>query len=204
MIQNFSDCLPFRIIAPHDEIALYSSNGTGMGGRLVVLETGNNGPQDGQGDFSAATPGYNYDGVTNLRTENRRKFKLAPSGTTSFNAFGIVLYGTIEHDLNGLKLLFNPHRKDELMVVTSGETNNILTDGVVTLRSTAYSGIPIPGYVAVPHNTEPGKLAIVDPSTLTATSVPYNWTHVVAKVMSSSGTAVSWGPGYAQFKLMLK
>lgn len=205
MIQNFSDVLPFRINAPHDEIALYSLNGaTGMGGRFVVLETGQNSPADGAGDFSAATPGFNYEGLTNLRYENKRKFKYAPSGSTRYNTLGVVLYGTVENDKNDLKLLFNPHRKDELMVVVSGETNNILTDGVLRLRSTAYSGIPIPGYVAVISNGGDGKLQIVDPSTITASSTPHNFSHVVAKVISSSGTAASFGPGYADFKLMLK
>ncbi len=211
MVNNFTDVLPFRINAPHDEIALYSfDRATGMGGRFVVLCTGQNAPQDGLGDFAASTPGYNYQGLTNVRSENRRKFMLAPSGSAKHQVFGMVLYGTIENDTNDLKLLFNPHRKHELMVVVSGETNNILCDGVVRLRSTAYSGIPIPGHVAVISPYGDGKLQIVDPTLLSPTGSLTNgaWApgyhHIVAKVISSSGTAASYGPGYADFQLCLK
>lgn len=200
MIQNYSDVLPLRIYSPADELAFYSSNGTGLGGRFVVLETGNNNPELSAGDFSAATPGYNYQGVTNLRYENKRKFKYAPSGSTKYNTLGVVLYGTVETDNNDLKLLAFPHRKDELMVVVSGETNNILTDGVLRLKSSAYNGVPVPGHVGIIG--EAGKLQIIDPALLTATGA-VNHTHIVAKVISQSGTAASFG-GYADFKLMLK
>lgn len=203
MIQNFTDVLPFAIYSPADEIALYSQNGTGVGGRFVVFETGNNAPTDGLGDFSAATPGYNYEGVTNLRTENKRKVTPAPSGSTKFNVLGVTLYGTAEYDNNGLKLLFNPHRKTELRCVTSGESTNVLCDGVVRLSYRAYSGVPIPGHVAVVSNAGEGKIQIVNPATLSASSTPFAYHHVVAKVISSSGTANSFG-GYADFKLMLK
>ncbi len=210
MIQNFTDVLPFTQYSPADEVAMYSLNGvSGMGGRFVVLETGNNNPELSAGDFAASTPGYNYPGLTNLRYENKRKFKHAPSGSTRFNVLGVVLYGTTEYDKNELKLIQNPHRKVELGVVYSGETNNILTDGIVRLRSTAYSGIPIPGHVAVISPYGDGTLQIVDPATLSPTGSLTNgfWNpgfhHVVAKVISSSGTAASFG-GYADFKLMLK
>jgi hypothetical protein len=209
MIQNFTDVLPFIAHDPSDEIAMYSLNGvSGMGGRFVVLETGNNNPELSAGDFAASTPGYNYAGLTNLRYENKRKFKPAPSGSTKFNVLGVVLYGTTEYDKNDLKLIQNPHRKVELGVVYSGETNNILTDGCIRLKSTAYSGIPIPGHVAVINPYGDGTLQIVDPALLAPTGVAGSaWNpgfqHVVAKVISSSGTAASFG-GYADFKLMLK
>lgn len=200
MIQNYSDVLPLRIYSPADELAFYSLNGTGVGGRFVVLETGNNNPELSAGDWSNATPGYNYQGVTNLRYENKRKFKYAPSGSTRFATLGVVLYGTVESDSNELKLLAFPNRKDELMVVVSGETNNVLTDGVLRLKSSAYIGTPVPGHVAIVGTD--GKLSIVDPAALTATGA-VNHTHIVAKVISQSGTAASFG-GYADFKLMLK
>jgi hypothetical protein len=209
MIQNFTDVLPFTQYSPADEVAMYSLNGiSGMGGRFVVLETGNNNPELSAGDYSAATPGYNYAGLTNLRYENKRKFKYATSGATRYNTLGLVLYGTTEFDKNDLKLIMNPHRKVELGVVYSGETNNVLTDGIVRLRSTAYSGIPIPGYVAVINPvSNDGGVMIVDPASLAATGVTSPFVplfqHVVAKVISSSGTAGSFG-GYADFKLMLK
>jgi len=209
MIQNFTDILPFTQYSPADEVALYSLNGTGIGGRFVTFETGGNTPENSAGNWSASTPGYNYSNVTSLRYENPRKVKYAASGSSKFNTFGVLLYGTAEYDQNGQKLILNPYRKTELGVVVSGETNNILTDGIVRLKSTAYSGVPIPGYVAVinPIAGSEGTLMIVDPANLAATGVtsPYVplYHHVVAKVISLSGTAASFG-GYADFKLMLK
>ena len=82
MQQNFTDILPFTQYSPYDEVVLYSLNGTGQGGRFVTLETGNQNPDLTAGQYVAATPGFNYPFVTDLRYENSRKVKLAPSGST--------------------------------------------------------------------------------------------------------------------------
>lgn len=213
MQQNFTDVLPFTQYDPSDEIVLYSLNGTGVGGRFVTFETGNQDPTNTAGNYVNATPGYNYSLVTNLRYENPRKVKFAASGSYKDQVLGITLYGTAEYDQNGQKLILNPYRKTELGVVYSGESVNVLTDGVVRLKATAYSGIPIPGYVAVISNAGNGLLQIYDPATLASNELSTitstgsgplfpQFKHVVAKVISSSGTAL-YG-SYADFKLALK
>ena len=210
MQQNFTDLLPFIQYDPTDEVVLYSLNGTGIGGRFVTLETGNQDPNNSAGQYSTATPGYNYSYVTNLRYENPRKVKAAPSGSLKWEVLGVTLYGTAEYDQNGQKLILNPNRKTELGVVVSGESVNVLTDGLIRLKSSAYSGIPIPGYVAVISSVGDGTLQIYNPSTLVNneainTGANVAWPtvkNIVAKVISSSGTATY--SSYADFKLCLK
>ena len=208
---NFTDVYPFTQYDPTDEVVLYSLNGTGMGGRFVVLETGNQDPANTAGNYIAATPGYNYPLVTNLRYENPRKVKLMPSGALRHQVLGITLYGTAEYDQNGQKLILNPYRKTELGVVVSGESVNVLTDGIVRLKYTAYSGTPIPGYVAVASNAGDGTVQLYDPTLFTTWtgaqgSAPAaffpSFQHVIAKVISTSGTAL-YG-AFTDFKLMLK
>jgi hypothetical protein len=201
MLQNFTDLLPLIDHNPADEIVFYSQNGTGVGGRFVVLETGFQDPAvDGAGTYGSTTPGYDYQGVTNVRYENKRKFKLAPGGVNKASVLGITLYGTAEYDQNGQKLLFLPNRKTELGVVTSGETSNVLTDGLIRLKASAYSGTPIPGYVGLISTAGNGTIQIFDPATLPATGLA-SASNAVVKVLSTSGSAFG---GYADFKLMLK
>jgi len=201
MLQNFTDLLPLNQYDTHDEVVFYSQNGTGVGGRFVTLETPNQDPINSAGDFAPSTPGFNYPGVVSQRYENRRKFRVAPAGSTRFNVLGITLYGTAEFDQNDQKLILNPHRKTELGVVVSGETSNVLTDGIVRLKSTAYSGTPVAGHVACVSTLGNGTLQIFDPATLPVTGVGASLFGVVAKVISASGSAFG---GFADFKLMLK
>lgn len=209
MLQNFTDVLPFIQASPYAEITTYSlDTASGQGGRFVQFLTGNNSPELSAGNFSAATPGYNYPYVTNLRYENQRKVTFATSGALKQSVVGVTLYGTTEYDLNGQKLILNPYRQVELGAVYSGESLNILIDGIVRLKSTAYSGTPLPGYVAIISPTVPGTLQIWNPLTLLANettstgavSLP-TLKNVVARCMSSSGSAFG---GYADFELLLK
>lgn len=201
MLNNFTDLLPLTTQDAADEIVFYSQNGTGQGGRFVVLATGNNNPELSAGNFANATPGYNYPGVTNLRYENQRKFNFAPAGSFKNQVLGITLYGTAEYDLNGQKLILNPYRKVELGCVYSGETSNIQSDGIFRLSARAYSGVPIPGYVAVVSSVGDGTLQIFNPAVANELILGTGQSRVVAKVLSSSGTAFG---GYADFKLTLK
>ena len=209
MQQNFTDVLPFTQYDPVDEVALFSQNGTGLGGRFVVLETGNQNPDLTAGTYVSATPGYNYPYVTDLRYEAPRKFKLAPSGSLKLNVLGLTLYGTAEYDQNGQKLILNPYRKAELGVVYSGEVSNVLTDGIIRLKSSAYSGIPTPGNVAVVSSVGDGTLQLFNAATIVANTAASSgslaWptlSHVVAKCISTSGTSTF--ASYADFKLVLK
>jgi len=201
MLLNFTDLLPFITQDTHDEVAFYSLNGTGIGGRFVTIATGNNNPELSAGNFANATPGYNYPGVTNLRYENQRKVNLAAAGSYKNQVLGITIYGTAEYDTNGQKIILNTYRQTELGCVYSGESVNILTDGIVRLKSSAYSGVPVPGRVAVVSTVGDGTLQIFDPAVTNESILGTGQSKVVAKVLSTSGNAFG---GYADFKLCLK
>lgn len=198
MLINYTDLLPFRQYSDFDVIQMYSADQTGVGGRFVVAHTGNSSPEDGGGDFAAATPGYNYAGVTNLRYENKRKVRLAQATDNKFSVLGLTLYGTVEFDENGQKIILNPHCQAELGVLYSGQTTPIATDGVFRLKNTAYAGTPLPGSVGL--LTGDGKVNFASLSAGQASSGTFNHL-IVCKVLSSSG--IGFGGGYADIKLML-
>ena len=194
MFNIFNDLLPFRQAAEVDVINFYSLNGTGVGGRFVAFETGNQDPALSAGDFAAATPGFNYAGVNNLRYEQPRKVRFATAGDTKYALAGLSLNGTVEFDENGNKVLFRPDVQKEKQIVPSGGTIPIATAGIFTLRSTAYTNAPIPGFVGI--LAAEGKLTFVAPSPGVIGSGL-----AVCKVLSSSGSAFG---GYAQIKLALE
>jgi hypothetical protein len=194
MLNIFNDLLPFRQASEYDVINFYSLNGTGVGGRFVSFETGNQDPALSAGDFAASTPGYNYAGVTNLRYEQPRKVRYAASGDTRFSVVGLALNGTVEFDENGNKVLFRPDVQKEKQIVPSGGTVPISAEGIFTLRSTAYTNTPIPGYVGVIADSL-GRVAFYPPSQGIISSGL-----AVCKVLSTSGSAFG---GYAQIKLAL-
>jgi len=194
LINTFVDLLPFRQVSEYDVLNTYSLNGTGVGGRFVTLETGNQDPALSAGDFAASSPGYAYDHTASLRYEQPRKVKYAPSGAFKNEVVGILLNGTVEHDENGQKVLFHPQIQKEKQIVPSGVTVPIATDGVLTLRAGAYSGTPIPGYVGLVSNGGNGQIQFAPAS---AANAPY----AVCKVLSTSGSAFG---GYVQVKLTLK
>lgn len=191
MLQNFTDLLPFRQYDEHDVINAYSTDQTGVGGRFVTFLTGNNSPELSAGNFAAASVGASYAGTISRRYENPRKVKLSASGDTKGAVVGLTLYGTVEYDANGQKLILTPALSAELGVVNSGQTTPIATDGVFRIRSTAYTNTPIPGYIGVIAGD--GKVAFLPPSTAL-----YSSGLAVCKVLSSSGSAFG---GYADIKL---
>lgn len=193
MLQNYTDLLPFRAYDEHDVINFYSVDQTGVGGRFVSHLTGNNSPELTAGQFSATSVGAAYAGTTSLRYENPRKVKLSASGDTKASVVGITLYGTVETDANGQKVILNKHLKDELGVVYSGESTPIATAGVFRIKSSAYVGTPIPGYIG--YIADGGKVAFTAP-----TVGHYSSGLAVCKVLSSSGSAFG---GYCDIKLTL-
>lgn len=195
MLQNFSDLLPFRDYDEHDVINFYSLDQTGVGGRFVTLLTGNNNPELTAGQYSATSVGAAYAGTVSLRYENPRKVTYSASGDTKSSVLGLALYGTIENDANGQRLILNPYLKTELGVVISGESIPVATNGYFRIKSTAYTNTPYPGYVGVISDAGKGKLAFVAPS-----AAVYSSGLAVCKVLSTSGSAFS---GYCDIKLTL-
>lgn len=195
MLQNqYVDLLPFRQENPYSIINMFSLNGTGVGGRFVVLETGNQDPNLSAGDWSESTPGYDYEGVTNVRYENPRKVRYAASGAFKGAVLGLLLNGTAEYDENGNKLLFNKQVQTEKQVVVSGMAVPIATEGTYRLTANAYSGAPLIGQVGYISNGGEGKLQFAAAS---AALDPY----AVCKVVSATGNM--GGVGYVDVKLTL-
>jgi hypothetical protein len=198
MLNNYSDLLPFRQYSEYDVVNMYSLDTTGVGGRFVTFLTGNNSPDLSAGQFSAATPGASYAGVTALRYENSRKVKLSASGDSVGQILGLSLYGTVEYDNNGQKVLFHPEIQKENAIVVSGQTIPVATAGIFRIRSNAYTNTPFPGYVGVISDAGLGKLAFVPPTTLV-----YESGLAVCKVLSTSGSLLGTAGGYADIKLTL-
>lgn len=194
MLQNFTDLLPLRAVSEHDLIQMYSLNGTGIGGRFVTCETGNQDPILTAGQYSNQDVGGSYAGTFSKRYENPRKVRYSLSGESRFQILGLMLHGTVETDANGQRLILNTNLKDELGVVYSGETTPIALNGYFRIKGTAYTGQPLPGYAAIPHNTNPGCVAFLPYASVTDKNL------IVAKVLSASGSAFG---GYADILLTL-
>jgi len=194
MLQNFTYALPLRDYSDHDLLQFYSLNGTGMGGLFVIAETGNQNPVLTAGRYTNTSVGAAYEGTTSLRYENPRKVRLAGSGDNQYKVLGLMLFGTVETDGNGQRLILNPNLAKEIGCVYSGQTTPIASAGYFRLQFGASTGIPIPGFVGIIHNTQPGKIAYVDSANVSDKSL------IVCKVLSSSGSAFG---GYADVQLTL-
>ena len=220
--------LPFRIYNDGDVINWYSLDGTGLNGQLVSLETGvqsgtsgtnSQNPENSFGGYLAGVSvGASYTNTMSYRYANNRKVRASVSGDSIYNALGFTLHTTATVDENLNPLVNLPYdRVTERGYVLSGFSVPILTQGVFTLKSTNYNGIPLPGYaICISSGGAPGSVDIVNPSNLTVlqgtgitntlgailaspTTVYSPWT-VVGKCLSTSG--VNFG-GYAQFKVLL-
>ncbi len=196
MLDNYTHLLPFRSTdIENDVIQMYSLNGTGMAGLFVVAETGNNNPELSAGRFAGAFAA-SYPGTVSNVWELPRKVRYAASGDNKYKVLGLLLTPTITQDNNGLLSKYDLNRmKAELGIVSSGEAVLIATDGHFRLRGSAYAGTPLPGYVGVINNTQPGKITFVDSAAVVDKSL------IVCKALSSSGSAFG---GYVDVKLTLK
>lgn len=199
--------LPFRLYDEHDVINWYALNGTGLNGQFVALNTGGQDPSQSAGGYNGNPVGSPYTNVISYRYTNGRTVRVTQSGDTNFNTLGITLHTTAEFDENGNKLVNWPYEHTiERGFVVSGWSVPILTRGVVTLKSTAFNGTPIPGYVGCLSTGGNGKLDVVNPANLgfgvlnvTGAGVYGGYT-VVGKWLSTTGA--NFG-GYAQFKVQL-
>lgn len=200
MLATQGKLLPFRVQSEHEKITWYSLNGSGMNGLFVALETGNQNPADADG-YTSAGVGLIPQGVYAPLYENKRKVRATTAGDTKYNTLGVTLQITSNTDEQGrdIRLMAFDHR-DEIGYVVSGDSVPVLSRGILTLRSDAYVGTPIPGYVGI--ITGEGKVAVVDPSTLLNTTGAFTdfRDRIAGKFISSSGSAFG---GYAQFKLEL-
>lgn len=203
--------LPFRIYNDGDVINWYSLDGTGQNGQFVTLETGvlpasgtsTQNPENSFGGYQPVSVGAAYTNVISYKYANNRKVRACISGDNVYNVLGVTLHTTATVDENGNPLVNLPYdRVVERGYVLSGYSVPVLTQGVVTIKSNQYNGIPIPGYVGcVTSGGAAGTIDVVNPSQLsnTVTAVYSNF-NVVGKFLSTSG--VNFG-GYAQFKVLV-
>lgn len=193
----FCDLLPFKQENPWRVINMYSQDQTGVGGRFVTLLTSNQDPALSAGEFAGVGIGASYAGAVSLRYEQPRKFRLAAYGDNKYAVLGLSLNGTVEYDEHGRKVaLLDTPIKAEKQIVSSGESVPVGTDGVYSLKSTAYVGTPFPGYVGVITGTA-GQITFVPP----ANATPYITSGLdVCKVISTTGSAFG---GYVQVKVNL-
>lgn len=188
----YTNLLPLRDYTEHSVLPYYSQDGTGMGGLFVTLLTGNQDPLLSAGRY-AGSVGATFAGTFNGRYENPRKFTVSASGENKAQVLGLSLYGTVETDANGQRLILNPGLAEQYGCVISGQSSPVATAGSFRLKSNAYVGTPIPGYVGVIAGA--GKVYFK-----AADSTDFTSGLAVCKVISSSGAGLG---GYADIVLTL-
>lgn len=190
----------------HEEISLYSTLVTGLGGTLVKIVTGSCNPQNADGWAINSSVGIAVANTISQRYET--KFKVTPtvSGDTKYSVLGLTLLSTLEYDENGIPLRYNDERAREIGAVRSGETTPIITKSTLIGIWGQYidqSSSPIqPSFLAVISNSGNGLLASVDPTnaavfsaspTGSAVNAIYKSNQVVGKWLTSLPTATNTG-----------
>lgn len=194
--------LPFRLYDEHEVVNWYALATTGLNGQFVSFVTGNQSPANSAGGYGTNTPvAAQFTNTVSNRYINTRQVRVTQSGDLNFNTLGITLHTTAEYDENGNRLINWPYNHVlERGFVLSGWSVPVLKRGVVTLKSSAYNGTPIPGYVGcISTGSIGGKIDIVNPTALVNgpfAAGAYGDFTVVGKFYSSSGSAFG---GYAQF-----
>jgi hypothetical protein len=196
---------PYHDYSEHDQVSLYSLDGTGLAGQLVKIVTGTANPQSTQTDAFGSSPvGVNYNGAQSFRYETLWKVTPTASGDTRFNALGITKLSTLEYDENGMPLKYMPERAKQIGAVVSGETVPIINKATILGVWGNYIdtslGAPQPGHLVVISRSGNGTLGAIAPtSTLfSASGVPtltsiYTPNSVVGKWLSSLPTSTNTG-----------
>lgn len=196
---------PTRDYDEHEVVNLFSKDVTGVAGELVKIVRSTPSSTNG---FSNTPNGASFNRVWNNRYEVTDKITITKGGQyqdTKYNVLGLTLNATLEVDENGMPIRFNPNRKAELECATSGDAVPVLRRGLIGVYSTAYTGVPTPGFAVVPYTGGGGLLHFVDPSntgqvgTIGQTSL-YRENQVIGYCLSSSGAEFQ---GYALISLEL-
>jgi hypothetical protein len=147
--------LPFRQYSDHDVVNLYSvinsdvndattDAGAGDAGLFVKVSDGNfdADPITYQTNAYLGDSSFPFLGTTEMYPEVNLKITGAKDED---HCLGMTLYQTAKNDENGEKLLYNPHKQEELQAMLPGQAVPVLTKGIVTLASEAFDG-PITEY----------------------------------------------------------
>jgi hypothetical protein len=135
---------PFRQYSEFDVINLFASdtadttpfdNGNGSQGVFVKVSAGNM-------DLDPITYAANsYLGKTDYPFLGAAQYPSVPltftAATTGVPVLGITLNQTLLQDENGIKLLYNPIKRQELQSVLSGQAVPVASRGMFTLADTA-------------------------------------------------------------------
>ena len=147
--------LPFRQYSDHDVVNLYSvigsdvndattDSGAGDAGVFVKVSNGNfdADPITYQTNSYLGKTDYPFVGTTEMYPEVNLKITGAKDED---HCLGMTLYQTAKNDENGEKLLYNPHKQEELQAMLPGQAVPIATKGIFTLSSDAFDG-PLTDY----------------------------------------------------------
>jgi len=147
--------LPFRQYSDHDVVNLYSvinsdvndattDAGAGDAGLFVKVSDGNfdADPITYQTNAYLGDSSFPFLGTTEMYPEVNLKITGAKDED---HCLGMTLYQTAKNDENGEKLLYNPHKQEELQAMLPGQAVPVLTKGIVTLASEAFDG-PVAEY----------------------------------------------------------
>jgi hypothetical protein len=135
---------PFRQYSEFDVINLFASdtadttpfdNSNGSQGVFVKVSAGNM-------DLDPITYAANsYLGKTDYPFLGAAQYPSVPltftAATTGVPVLGVTLNQTLLQDENGIKLLYNPIKRQELQAVLSGQAVPVATRGMFTLADTA-------------------------------------------------------------------
>lgn len=185
-----SKLLPYRAHEPSDIVnGLFSLNQTGVdAGTFVSVVSAD--PSAAPIDQASTSPGATFSHTHSYEWEVTNKITPSASGDSKYKVLGITLYNSYETDENGEKYKFYPVKRDENQIITSGKAMPVLRQGLVTLKSGAYSGTPAVGNVGVIANSGGGVITVTAESAVTGADQHHL---VVGKFISaqSSGTTHS-------------
>jgi hypothetical protein len=183
--------LPYRTLSPFDIVDGYALNlSSGQGGTPVSVSSANLSDDPVRyATRSTANGGWaSYSHVTNLYPYATSQVKIATGKSFKAQVLGVMLYDVKEVDENGMKLLFDPVKRDELQCVVSGQAVPIARRGVFDVSSGLIDGSMSVGQAVVIASD--GKYSGVSPASLSPTGLFPSASHVIGTVI---GTGIRTG-----------
>lgn len=201
-----SKLLPYRSHEPSDIVnGLFSLNQTGVdAGTLVSVVSGAD-PSNDPISQASTSPGASFVHAYSYDWEVPNKITPSASGDSKYKVLGITLFDSFETDENGEKYKFYARKRDENQIITSGKAMPVLRQGLVTLKTGAYSGTPAVGSVGVVSDTGNGVITVKTEAEINSTGT-FQHQHVVGKFISAQSSGTTHGStldhgGFAWFVL---
>ena len=186
-----SRLLPYRQIDERNDVInsfASADDNTLVGGSFVKITVSD--PSNPEG-FSSDNVGGSYQGTWSKRFKVNGKIAPAEEGDTIHDVLGVTLYGAYINDPNGDRLEVRHELMRSLQVVLPWMAIPVVTRGVITLTSDAYTGTPAVNRPAIIDSTS-GKIAF--------TASPADDNLVVGRALSVEGSEHG---GFVIFQLRL-